>query len=99
MKNLSLRYRRLCDNLLKFYKHKFNYEINSLIYNVADLFNVAKHKHWIKRRDCAYIYDKGCEDIVRVAIELLNRKVLTSSASTQYQLFIAQRIHLMAFMR
>jgi hypothetical protein len=44
MKNLSIRYLRLCDNLVKFYKHKFNYEINSPIYNVAALFNVAKHK-------------------------------------------------------
>ena len=82
MKNLSIRYLRLCDNLVKFYKHKFNYEIHSPIYNVAALFNVAKHKHWIKRRDCVYIYDKGCDDIVSAAIEFLNRKNLTSSAST-----------------
>ena len=82
---VPFKYKNLCINLIKAFRHKFEFELNSPIYHVAALFNVSKFFSWQHRPDCKEIFDEGVKNIVAVVEEFCKRKdsALPNSVSTE----------------
>ena len=57
------KYMQLTNNLIKAFKHKFKFEINSPIYCVASLFNVSKLHQRQFRSDCDSLRKMAIENI------------------------------------
>jgi len=67
-------YKLLCNLLVAAFKKKFEFELNSPIYNVASILLVSNLKHWFKRADCVEFRRTGLDNIVPVATGFLERK-------------------------
>ncbi len=59
---------------LKAFEHKFKYEMQSQIYNVAALLNVSRLEQWYSRNDCVSIRKIGSNNIVNVLLSFHNEK-------------------------
>ena len=68
------KFRALCTNLINAFNHKFNYEINSPVYQVACLLNVKKLKIWFDREDCQVLKRNGIDKMIDVANNFLSSK-------------------------
>jgi len=62
-------YKLLCNLLVSAFKQKFQFELNSPIYNVASILLVSNLKNWFKRADCAEFRKKGFENIASGFLE------------------------------
>ena len=76
-------YQPLCRNLIKAFKHKFDYEINSSVYHVAALFQVSKLKQWFNRADCADLRLKAIKEHTSVAMHFLKSSLETPESSNR----------------
>ena len=72
----------MCLNLITSFKHKFKWEIDSPIYNVANLLNVSKLLIWIDRVDCKEVKRIAIDNLIEVATSFLKEKTQTSSNSS-----------------
>lgn len=70
-------YQPLCRNLIKAFKHKFDYEINSSVYHVAALFQVSRLKQWFNRADCTDLRWKAIKELTSIVMHFLKRSLET----------------------
>jgi hypothetical protein len=64
-------FKSLRDLLVKSFKKKFNYEMNSQVYLVASIFSVSKLHLWYKRTFSKIYVLKGIESIVDVVLKFI----------------------------
>ncbi len=64
--NCTGAYQDLCNNLIKQFNHKFDYELNSNVYRVASLMNTHKIWLWYTRPDCDAIRTAAMASIYSV---------------------------------
>ena len=73
------RYKNLCINLIKAFRHKFGHELKCPVYNVAALLNVAKLSKWQSRADCQQIRRIAIDNLVKVANAFRKHEVASPS--------------------